>query len=124
MWPDYFPKQCPPAEARSDTIEVYRLVDHDPPTADDFRPIRIEAPHRPFSADQLCLACGVSVFKTVADAVRTRLRFRPLRSKRIAKGTVMPDDGLVLETGEPTHTTWWLQTITPQSSFAEVLPDV
>mgnify|MGYP000844256628 CR=1 FL=1 len=124
MWPEYFPDQCPPAEARRDTLEAYRLVSSDPPAAEDFLPAFIEAPHRQFPPDKLCMACGVSVFKTAADAMRTRARFKPLRAKRIAKGSISPEDGAVLETGQLTHTTWWLQTLTPHAKFNEVLPDV
>jgi hypothetical protein len=70
------------------------------------------------------MACGVSVFRTAADAVRTKNRFKPLRSKLVAKGRIEPEDGLILETGEPTHTTWWLQTVSPHARFIEVLFDV
>lgn len=124
MWPEYFPDQCPPAEARRDTLEAYRLVANYTPTAEDFLPTLIEVPHRQFTPDKLCMACGVSVFKTAADAMRARAKFKPLKGKLIAKGLIRPEDGTILETGEPTHTTWWLQTPTPHAMFNEVLPDV
>lgn len=124
MWPNYFPEQCPPAEARQDTLLVYRLVEGSSPTARDFQPTIVESPHRPFPPDNLCMTCGVSVFKDLADARRQREKYKPLREKKIARGTVMPADGSVLETGKPTHVTWWLQTTTPHARFGEVLPDV
>lgn len=123
-WSEYFPDQCPPADARRDTLEAYRLVGNAPPTAEDFLPTVIEFPHRQFPPEGLCIACGVSVFRKAADAVKMRARYKPLRDKRIAKGTIEPDDGLVLETGKLTHMTWWLQTVIPHARFGEVLSDV
>lgn len=124
MWPDYFPDQCPPAESRLDTLVVYRLVEATPPTALDFQPTVLESPHRQFPPDKLCMACGVSVFKDAEDARRSRDKYKPLRNKKIARGTITPEDGLVLETGKPTHVTWWLQTANPHARFGEVMADV
>lgn len=118
-WPEYFPEQCPPAEARYDNVQVFRLVDGVPLSAEDFRPTVIEWPHRAFGADKLCAACGVSVFRNLQDVLKTRARFNPLRNKKIARGHITERDGLVLETFEPTHMTWWLQTSTPQVNFIE-----
>lgn len=58
-WPAYFPEQCPPADARNDNVQVFRLVDGTPLSAEDFRPTIVEQPHRAFEADKLCAACGV-----------------------------------------------------------------
>lgn len=118
-WPNYFPEQCPPVDARNDNIQVFRLVDGAPLSAKDFRPTVIEQPHRAFEADKLCAACGVSVFRNVQDVIKKRSRFKPLRSKKIALGSITEVDGLVLETFEPTHMTWWLQTATPHINFIE-----
>jgi hypothetical protein len=116
-WPDYFPDQCPPAEARNDNVQVFRLVDGAPLSAEDFLPTFIEQPHRPFDADKFCAACGVSVFRNVQDVVQKRSRFKPLRGKKIARGRITEVDGRVLETFEPTHMTWWLQTAAPHINF-------
>ena len=118
-WPAYFPEQCPPLQARIDNIQVYRLVDSTPLTANDFLPTVVEHPHRPFPADKLCAACGVSVFRNVQDVMAKRRRFAPLRNKKIARGCITESDGLVLETFEPTHITWWLQTVAPHANFTE-----
>ena len=92
--------------------------------AADFVPVMIEAPHRQFSTDKLCIASGVSVFKNAADAMRLRAKFKPLKTKLIAIGIISPEDGFVLETGSATHITWWLQTTTPHAKFTDFLPDV
>lgn len=119
-WPEFFPKlDCPPSAARRDEITVFRLVSSLPPAASDFLPTCVEHPHRTFATDQHCVSCGVSVFRDMRDAAAMRLKFKPLRDKKIAKGQITPVDGFVLETGRPSHMTWWLQTPAPHASFAE-----
>lgn len=124
MWPDYFPDQCPPKNAREDHLYVYRLVTSSPPSVQDFVPALIEQPHRKFESTVLCLACGVSVFKNIDDADKQRKRFKPLRDKLIAAGFITKDDGLVLETCAGSHVTWWLQTDDPHKNFREVNENV
>lgn len=119
-WPEYFPRECPPVDARRDNIEVFRLVDGCPPSTADFRPTLVEYPHRNFEGEKRCAACGVSVFRDVKDIIRKRSLYKPLRDKKIAVGRISHEDGLVLETFEPSHLTWWLQTLTPHLSFVEV----
>jgi hypothetical protein len=118
-WPDYFPEQCPPGKARNDNVQVFRLVSGTPLSAEDFHPTIIESPHRPFEPENLCAACGVSVFRNVQDVIKKRAKYKPLRSKKIASGRITESDGLVLETFAPTHMTWWLQTSTPHINFTE-----
>lgn len=118
-WPEYFPRECPPADARRDNIEVFRLVDVSPPSPADFRPTKVEYPHRKFESDKCCSACGVSVYRDVNDIIRKRARYKALRDKKIAVGRISHEDGLVLETFEPSHITWWLQTANPHLSFVE-----
>lgn len=118
-WPDYFPHECPPAEARRDNVEVFRLVAGTPPSQADFMPTIVEFPHRDFTSDQCCAACGVSVYRDVKDIIRKRKQYKALRDKKIAVGRISHEDGLVLETFEPSHMTWWLQTVTPHLSFVE-----
>lgn len=120
MWFDDFPEQCPPSDARQDTLEVFRLVSNIPPTADDFRPNIREFPHRPFTEDVLCCVHGVSVYRKYEDVLSTRENKRNkkhLRDKKIAVGTITPKDGLVKETFKPSHMTWWLQTDEPHRTF-------
>ena len=119
MWPNYFPVECPPADARNDDVWVYRLVTNVPPTLNDFMPTKIEQPEREFKQNEICAACGVSVFRDVQDAIKKRSLYKPLRAKRIAIGQISKLDGLVLETFAPSHMTWWLQTATPHANFIE-----
>ena len=66
-WPSYFPVECPPADARKDDVWVYRLVANVPPSLNDFLPAKIEQPERQFKPNEICAACGVSVFRDVQD---------------------------------------------------------
>jgi hypothetical protein len=50
-WPIYYPEQCPPAAARNDNIQVFRLIGGLPLSAEDFRPTIVEHPHRPFETE-------------------------------------------------------------------------
>jgi len=120
MWFKDFPEQCPPVDARQDELTVFRLVSNNPPTSDDFLSTIKEFPHRNFSNDILCNAYGVSVFKNIDDILRRREDFRNLRQKKVARGIIMPHDGLVKETGGQSHVTWWLQTEEPHKTFSEV----
>lgn len=124
MWPDYFPEQCPPVEARNEELRVFRLVSQNPPTKEDFLPTTIEQPHRDFDAKDFCFACGVSVFKNIADIRSKMARYKALRKKQIAVCIIQKNDGLVLESFSGSHVTWWLKTDSPQSTFRAVVEDV
>lgn len=124
MWPDYFPDRCPPRDARQDELEVFRLVSGALPSADDFLPSIVATPHRNFPPDTACIACGVSVFKKLEDILARQQRYKGLRSKAVAKGTITSADGVVLETLQPSHVTWWLQTDQPHATFTLVTSDV
>lgn len=124
MWPHYFPDQCPPPAARAEELRAYRLVDQAPPTRADFLPLVVEQPHRKFDPQLLCYACGVSVFKNIADLRSRMARYKPLRGKRIAACFIRATDGLILESFSDSHVTWWLRTDFPEATFREVIEDV
>lgn len=67
-WPDYFPENCPPQNARRDNLKVYRLVDNDPPRQNDFVPNKLLYPHINYSGETLCLVCGISVDKNQTNS--------------------------------------------------------
>lgn len=121
MWPEDFPEQCPPADARNDELHVYRMVKNSPPVKEDFLSTKKEYPHRPFPPKDECNSCGTSVFLKLEDILKKQKQYeKSLGSKKIAFGRITEEDGLVLETGQPTHITWWLQTDTPHLNFSEV----
>jgi hypothetical protein len=110
-WPDELPASCPPEDAAPSHDKVFRLVSTDDPTPDDFvsayrlRPGRFVS----VSDEQLCQSMGLSVFGSPDDADKTRRAIGPLRSKKIAGGS-LAGSGLALDTPSmksPTHKTWW-----------------
>jgi len=120
MWSEYYPEDCPPDEARHDQTEAYRLTNQFPPNAEDFLPTIVESPpHRKFNDEDLCNACGTSVFTNIKDIKKKRKRYKPLRNKTIVKGIINEEDGVILETYQKSHLTWWLETETPHMNFME-----
>jgi hypothetical protein len=47
-WPDSFPPDCPPNDAKGPCDRVYRLIQQDSATADDFLTVRQLYPNRQF----------------------------------------------------------------------------
>jgi hypothetical protein len=104
-FPDSWPTDCPPQDAVDAQGEVFRIVNTDPPIAQDL------ASH--FETGRLlkapaCLRCGLSVFREVRDAVHQRMLL-PKLGRWIAKGTLESEHGKTKLTASklPTHTTWW-----------------
>lgn len=113
QWPDYFPDNCPPDNAREASGEVYRLVDNNPPTPEDFQSWREQHPNEqcPKSVTE-CQASGLSVFTSMDDVNMARQKVKRLRKKKIAHSNLTSDLGRILHTpsqntGE-SHHTWWL----------------
>lgn len=109
-WAEPLPEDCPPSEAWEPDDEVYyRLVD-DPeyPKPEDFYSVRKLTPNRNFKGVSECETLGLSVFDTVAACHNARLLGKPLRHKQVAKVTLSPDSGVVLQTRGPAHHSWWL----------------
>jgi hypothetical protein len=84
---------------------VYRLVSHSPPAAADFSTHAelgrmLKAPP--------CLRVGLSVFRTLDDALHQH-ELLPFLGNRVAKAELNSTHGKTkLTTGkQPTHTTWW-----------------
>jgi hypothetical protein len=104
-FPNTWPGDCPPQEALDAEGDVFRIVNNDPPIADDL------ASH--FETGKLpkapaCLRCGLSVFREVRDAVHQQLLI-PKLGQWIAKATLKAEHGKTKLTNgkQPTHTTWW-----------------
>lgn len=118
-WPAFFPDGVPPETATAASGVAYRLVRQLPPDKSDFRSSHEENPKRDFGED-FWMACGVSFHKRLADARRTRARFKPLRKRMIARGTLRSEFGVMLRTGSGSHLTVWLRKgVTPHESFTE-----
>lgn len=104
-FPNTWPDGCPPDDAVDAEGDVFRIVNNDPPLADDLAS-HLETGKLPKAVP--CLRCGLSVFREVRDAMHQRLLI-PKLGRWVAKGTLKAEHGRTkLTTGkQPTHTTWW-----------------
>ncbi len=113
QWPDYFPENCPPETAQPALVKVYRFIDSDFPTPEDFRSWREQNPDLicPTGLTE-CQACGLSVFTSEEGVRIARKRIPALRKKKAAIATLTPNLGLILNTPSKrtgnTHHTWWI----------------
>lgn len=119
QWPGHFPASCPPPQAHVAEFEAFRLVSTAPPSGDDF--VAHSVAGLPFPAEELCRACGLSVYRDLNDAKRARARYKPLKNKLIARGFIKGTDGVVMQTSTPpSHYTWWVATAVPAACFPHV----
>jgi len=81
-----------------------------------------EKPERSFGP-RFWQACGVSFYRQLADVQRTRRRFKPLRKRHVAKGSLLAWFGVMLATptsATPSHFTLWIQEgADPHTAFVE-----
>jgi hypothetical protein len=122
-WKYSLPTQCPPKEARSDDIELYRLIENSPPNPDDFIPLAFElkTPHMQFNDHMNCCSHGLSAFKNIDGAIKWRKKYKKkFKNHKISKGVITRNDGMVLETFQKPHMTWWVSTDQPEKGFVEV----
>ncbi|WP_152399742.1 hypothetical protein [Paenibacillus cellulositrophicus] len=115
MWPEHFPEGCP-INAEGKSVEVFRLVDNNPPLESDF--IALSQQGRKVRGDA-CQACGLSVFELYDDAVQQNevlagsiyFQRNNLPKKRIAVGRTNPEYGMVRNTPvqeRTSHLTYWI----------------
>ena len=102
------PDGCPPdtAEEIVQPRDVFRLVRTDPPTEDDFKSQREENPGRTFRGVDECQARGLSVHTDRRDS-ENALRLPKFRRWSICRLQLGLGAGKILQTGRPSHHTWW-----------------
>lgn len=109
-WPEHYPPDCPPASAEAVERSFYRLVNNDPPSEIDLRSNWQKFPAKQWG-NSLCKACGLSIFSSKEDALKTRQRIPAFRDSLLAVASVAPSSGVVLHTPSrqaSSHHTWWL----------------
>lgn len=112
-WPDVFPEGVPPDSAVPADGDAFRLVGNIPPSDLDFLSTYEESPRRQVKDDGIGMFFGVSFHRDLSCSIRTRARYRPLRSRRIVVGTLKNDHGVCLATPTscgPSHLTVWRRT--------------
>ena len=112
-WPDFYPANCPPAEAEPASGTVYRLVNHDPPQAEDFKTPFEENPKR-FDNKPDIRNCGLSVHTDMQDSEQLKKTMKMIprfQNSQIAEGELNPTLGLILHTPSSKyrfHHSWWV----------------
>ena len=112
-WPDYYPENCPPEDAKPASGIVYRLVKQDPVQQEDFIPLITENPKRFENKPnaQICKGCGISVCKGMQDILKLQRSSGKMRKRQIAEGELSSTLGVIKHTPSrnyKTHHTWWV----------------
>ena len=114
------PDGCPPGTASeiAEERQVYRLVESDPPTDDDFASLRALNPTKgPYpKAETECRACGLSVFPERAGVESLMNKLPHLRGLKFCVVRLTAGAGRIQHTGPGGHHTWW-----PLADF-DILP--
>ena len=112
-WPDFYPENCPPAEAEPASGIVYRLVCHDPAQEGDFKTPFEENPKR-FDYKSNIKNCGLSVQTDIRDSEQLQKTMKMVprfKNSQIAKGELNPTLGLIQHTPSSkykSHHSWWV----------------
>ncbi len=108
-WPDIYPANCPPADAKPASGTIYRLVRQDPAQAQDFKSNFEESLENP-SINPSIKNCGLSVHTDSQDSEQLKKRVGKFRSRLIAKSRLSPTLGMIRHTAsiEESHHTWWV----------------
>lgn len=125
-WPSHFPSDVPPAEAVDANGLAYRLVDAVPPKPADFLSLFEEKPTGTYKGTARALVHGVSFHGALKDSRRTRQRFKPLRGKVVARGTLKPSLGKMKATpaahAKSHMTVWFLANAQPHAEAWQQVP--
>lgn len=108
MFREPLPLGCPPVEAEQITEPriVYRIVQGDPPTDDDFWSQQATSPDKLFRGVTECQARGLSVFDDLRQA-RSLLATPRFRGCFVCQVCLTVGSGYIQRTGRRNHFTWW-----------------
>ena len=115
-FPEYFPKQCPPADSSEASGTFYRTIKGSVPVKKDFLPHWLLKTHNQqewIKQGKACQACGLSVNTNIENLKRKMDILPTLRNKNIVEGTLAPNMGKVKPSPslkDPDHHTWWIPT--------------
>ncbi len=112
-WPDFYPVNCPPAEAKPASGTVYRLVNHDLAQVEDFKTPFEENPKR-FDNKPTIQNCALSVHTDPQDSEQLKKAMKMVprfKNSQIAEGELNPTLGLIQHTPSlkyRSHHSWWV----------------
>jgi len=126
-WSKILPNSCPPNDAESKSIVVYRFLKSESIEPQHFLTVRELAPNRPFpDLEKECRACSLSVLTDKEEVIRlqkTVPRFR----QPAAVGKLQENSGKVKHTpsagqANSSHHSWWIPTnVNPCDLFNEII---
>jgi len=96
---------CPPAEATSKNICVYRLVDNIPITIQDIWSYRALYPAKLFKNE--CIARACSIYTDYKDLEKIR-KMPNFKLKKLVIIEIEEKDGVLLKTFSGSHFSWWI----------------
>ena len=110
IYPDFYPKECPPNGAYESEIVVFRYIKNNPPTDDDFKSYY---ELNPIKYKGIINAYGLSVISNYESAINALNQNPALRKKfkYVSRGLISKKSGVIKETPSPNqskHITWWV----------------
>lgn len=106
-WPDFYPGDCPPADAEDADGIVFHLVTDNPmPQSDLFD----TAYHREaFLENDECIRVSLSCHREEEDSRELREVVPRLSDRKIARAKLMPEYGKLKQTFTPSHHSLWIR---------------
>lgn len=105
-WDEPLPLGCPPEDACDpDGRTFFRMVESEPPTDRDFWSHRRLWPEKQFRVSE-CRARSVSVFERREDCAKL-LKLPVHKEKSVVKLSLARGSGVVKQTGDYSHHSWW-----------------
>jgi hypothetical protein len=109
-FPEYYPEQCPPSEAKDVDGNVFRFTARNTPHKRDFLSFYELSPDKNWDADT-CQAMGLSVFPSISACHEMQSKIPALRKKKIASANLNNSHGKFAHTpstNSKRHMTWWV----------------
>lgn len=109
-WPDHYPNECPPSEAKEPDCNLFRFTNRKNPNERDFKSYYEIHTNKEWG-DKACIARGLSVFCSMSDCIAMKAAIPAMKKKYISVATILPNgSGLVVQTpsqnSERHHTFW------------------
>ncbi len=127
QYPDFFPAGCPPEDAHTEELLLFRFCSGIVPQEDDFISYFMKKPEKYNGVIQ---AYGLSVMRSRKDCLAAFRRFPRMRNYHsIASGMTNDQRGSWKETPSrqnPAHITWWVcKDVKPLTffTFDEIIGD-
>ena len=113
-FPDYFPPDCPPKNAKIGRMAVFRAIKGEVPCEQDFICVHKLYPKRIIPESERLNSYGLSFYKNIDDLKAMisslSMNIRNKRFNNIASGYMTEEYGVYLETpkNNNSHVTWWI----------------